>query len=342
MRLLWILWFACTTPTPEGPDPAVVAARAALDDALAHEPAAPTGPAGEALRVAAENALAVPRGDPDLDLALGDALSNRLLRPDLGVPLLEAAHAEARAPDAWLDALLRLGDGPRFRAAYLHRFPDAAPIDPTHATFLTYLQKAATFPDVHWAEAVEAVAVSVLVEDALANVRRSADRPVADFALGVDTLLALVDPAPTRIALARTGVPADPEPVLDRRALRAADNRKVVAVHTHGTGFADLHPFAAEAAAALSPRANTLCLEAAIDGKRQMFGIEFTIRNMQPWAFQTNDPARFTIWVEAMDAWAEARARGEADDVIRPRITETYGARFRAAPPTPPSPVSGG
>ena len=329
MRSMLVIWMlgACTGAPPE---PDTAAPRAALTAALAAEPAAPTGPAGEALRLAADQALAVPIGDPTFDLPLGDALANRLLRPDLGVARLEAADAAKAAPDPWLDALLRLGDGRKFAAAYAARFPERASVDTSHATFVDYASKAARYPDVHWPEAVEAVALAQLVEDGATNARKDVDRPLPDVALAVDVLLALVDPRPARVALGRTAVPADPDPALDRHLLAAADGRKIVAAHANATGFAALHPVSAEIAAAISPRSNTLCVETTIDGARRMFAVEIAMKEQRPWAFVTNDPARASVWIAALDAWTDARSRGETDDVIRPRITETFGPRFRA------------
>ena len=176
----------------------------------------------EAVRANAERAMEVEQPSAALSQALGDALANVLLRPDLALPYLEP-HRE-QVPAAWLDALLRAHQLDRLSAEY--EALRGEPLDTDHLAAQAISEQAARFPGVGVRDLQDGVAAARLVEEGVARARRLVDIPI-DIEVGFVSLAG----RPVEVVVARATIPADPDPLTSSGVIPAVEGRRRVIVY---------------------------------------------------------------------------------------------------------------
>ena len=268
-------------------------------------------------KVTHEGLAAGPR-DEERQILLGDAAANLLLRPDLGLPLLEQ-HKRA-APDAYLDALLHAHALDRLASE--HALLLDAPLDVAHPVAQAVASQAARSSSVGWRDLRDALEAARLVEAGLSWVRQELDRPVESHAELAAAAAVLGGEDPVAIAAARTRTPDDPDPLLTPGVVPCfGDRRRVVAYSRDGS---DARAVGAALDAERSPRVNGL-----VAALGPPLSIETRHRGGVAWAFAASDAARAVAWIEA----SEALARGETPEAVRARYRER--ARGSAGTPRP-------
>ncbi len=173
MRALTLLLAiaSCTPAAPTVPDTAPLTQAVAVWRA---------NPGPDSLQTVAELAGELgehPVGARSVDLPLGEALCDVLLRPDLGQPRLAPYAAEFTAKDAdpWLDCLLRRGDLETFAAEVgrLHGRTLDVEVDSLKAASV----QARSHHEIDWRQAVRAHDAGSIA-DARDSFGRALDRPV--------------------------------------------------------------------------------------------------------------------------------------------------------------------
>lgn len=330
------LWFALLAGcgNPEVPaEPAVALTGSAEAEAIASAARSWRDKPGpellEAVRHACERGLAVEHANADLDVALGDALANVLLRPDLGIPRLEP-HVAAPDPstrDAWLDALTRADA--RQRLATEHQRLEGQPLDVDHPAAVALASQAAHDPQVHWTDLRDAVLAARLVEDGVANSRIAVDRPLESTGAAFEALSILLEGWTLEVVTARTTLPEDPDPLLVRGAIPAADGKRRIVAFARGN-----EPIAVRAAGtaldlAAPPRTSLAAVRAwSRTGSTLFLATEGARRDGQLWLLTTNDVPRWVVWMEATERLLERRKAGEPEAVIADQLRRSYQQRL--------------
>lgn len=297
-----------TPPTePEGPPPPpdLTTLRAAM---AAHT----SSPSPQTLRALSEAAGAVqhaPIGDLTVDHVLGDALCNHLLRPDLGLERLEA-HADAWTREtgkAWLDCVLRSGDGVRF-AEEVQRL-EGHPIDPHVDGFRAAVLQSRAHREMDWRAAVRAHDAGALA-DAQHPRGRRLDRPLADLSLAVDVFQASFPKDRIHAVVTRSATAERDDPMRDAGVIPVVGGRRRVLAY--GSGRDELAALVATVDADPPVRTLGLAIEAvASDGRSRMrLCAEGRIEEGQLWLLTACDETRELTWSEATEHAAGAIAAG--------------------------------
>jgi hypothetical protein len=326
---LLLLLMACSGSSSE-PPPAVAATRA-LQAAVADWQANPDAANLDAVGLAAAEAQTLPPGDRDLDLALGAALADVLLRPDLAarrleplVPSLTAAEA-----DAWLDALLRGGDLQRLaeEITRLH----AHPIDPAQEGLVAAAAQSRTHRIVDWRAAVRAHDASALASRQVMYDRKRLDRPVRDsLPDAVDALIAALPGWHLAMVTTRSIMPT--EPVVDDTpgAIPASGGKRLV------VGYADRDPDQVRAVARAlvdkrPSRVVGIVISAWSDDHRELTLCgEGRFEDGQLWLVSGCGPARESTWLDAAEAWRDLGAAGVPDAERARKVATDFGPRLAA------------
>ena len=110
----WLLWQACGGATAPGLSEEAVSARKGLEHALVAREPADVGPA-------AKKAAQWEGKDAPLDILLGDALANVLMRTEDGLRLLEANKRpeDPKWAKAYMAATMRQGDPEKMKAVWI-------------------------------------------------------------------------------------------------------------------------------------------------------------------------------------------------------------------------------
>ncbi len=278
---------------------------------------------------AAERATDIEHPSADLDRLLGHALANVLLRPDLGVPRLERAVGDApdaATVDAWLDALLRLGDLPKLASE--HQRLRGAPLDVDHPAARAATTQAALSADLHWTDLRDAVAAARLVEDALAAPRFTLDRPIDSIGAAFEAAGMLFQGWDLRVAAARTTLPADPVPESTPGVIPAGEDHRRVLGYAHSPDAAALRNAGTQLDLDRSARNNTLVVAATPPtGGRVFLTVEGGWREGALWLHSANDTARVVGWLGATDRLLELRRAGRPDA----EIAKVVRAEFQSA-----------
>jgi hypothetical protein len=342
--LLWLMLTGCPGEAEVATPPEAPQQGQAEADAIATAVAAWRANPGEdllpAVQQACERGLAVENPSPALDVTLGDALANVMLRPDLGVPRLEKHVATLDAPgrERWLDAVLRSGDLKRFAAEH-ERWMGAA-IDVDHSTAIAYASQAAQDGTVSWRGLPDAVAQARLIEESLALSRRTFDRPTTSIGAMYEALSIILEGWTIEAAAARTDFPDDPDPMLVKGQFQAADGRRRMIAFARSTVPAEVKVPGQSVDENRPPRVVTLAAACTSPGGggRIFLGAEMDFRNGGPWIFKTNDPIRQEYWIQAGEALLELRKKGKTEAEIAAELHERFDDEIRLGEKLSPAP----
>lgn len=338
---MWVVawvWFggmACGTAVPPADDEpaaevAATAGRAEAEDlaaAVRAWRAKPDPALLAAVRHATDRGLAVPNPSPELEVVLGDALANVLLRPDLGVPRLErhAATLTGAGRDAWLDALVRDQQLPRF-AAELERTTGRR-FDAEHTTARAIAAQAALDAAVGWRAVVDGTDAARRIEQAMVDARVPIDRPMPPMGGAFEALAIVLEGWTLDVAAARTTFPADGDPLTTPGEIPAADDRRRVVGFASGATPEALRDAGVRFDLAAPRRAATIGAEATSpDGGRLSIAISAVWRDDQWRAIATGDPTRLVAWLDAAEALTELR-RAHPEGEARRRLRATFQDR---------------
>jgi hypothetical protein len=224
---MWLLLalVGCPAPEPLPPELPVEAPNAALSTRLMQRTSAyrasPDPVSLEALRAAVDEAMAVQSPEPALAAALGDALANGMLRPDLGLPMLEAAGAAA-TEDALSDAILR-ADLTRW---VRERAPAELEVDPFHPTVQVLAHRAQVDPTVRSSDVSDAYKAGLLIDEVVMRSLYEADLPIPGMAAITEVIAVLVPGWDVEVAVARAALPSDPDPLAANGTLPCDGGRR--------------------------------------------------------------------------------------------------------------------
>jgi hypothetical protein len=320
----------CEAPTPapepaesSAPDPQVEELRTAL--AAWERTKDPN--IRESIRQACERALQRTDRSHALDAALGIALSNVLLRPDLSIPLLEPLVQGPETPastlHAWLDAIARTGDLPRLNAE--HQRLLGGPLDLTHPAAAAIATQAAADPSTHWTDVRDGVRAARLVEEALAARRLTFDRPIDSIGAAFEAAQILLEGWTITAVAARTRFPNDPLPEVPGVRPAADDRRRIVGFGVYPGPDLALRRAGTALDLDRTARNNTIVLEAvAPRGGRLFLTIEGGWRDGALWLHSANEPERVTAWLAATDALLAARRQSTDEAATAARLRAAY------------------
>jgi hypothetical protein len=324
--IAWLFLMACSGPPPPAQD--VVAPPPIADElvvATARWRAAPDEARRDAVIAIAERATVQP-AHPALDVALGDALSNVALRPDLGVPYLErhvAAPDEWRR-DVWLDALLRSHDLSRL-AIEIRRLTSLR-VDADHPSLTAAAHQAQSHPSIHWRDAVDAYRSATLVELGLAQRRRAFDTPVRDVGALLAVLGVMFEGWNIEVATSRTSLPDDPDPLLTPGMRVAANGRRVVVGYANSADPVVLGaPGRALDDGRLLRASNIVARLHAPTGGQVLMCLEGRYEHGELFAVSSSDPERTGAWVEAAQMWIEAGSPPDMGTLLDSRAAVIRG-----------------
>lgn len=264
---LWII--GCD----QGLSPEAIDARAGLEAALrTRDPMA--------VSTAARAASAWQGRDPALDRLLGEALANVLMKPDLGLPLLESAPAPSDPAwvEATLSAALRTGSV-REMTRLMHAFP-VAPVDLESPVTDQVVARALRDPAVGWSALGVAVGDCALLDQQPQRGRQPIDEPASDALLAGARALGAA-----RVIVGRAERRTDPDPLSGRGDLSCRTGRVFAGARALPTPLPRDLVLAAEDEGGVV----FLNLKEGEDGFARAFG--------------TNDVEAAERWLAAADAW---------------------------------------
>lgn len=281
----------------------------------------------QALLAACERGLEVQHPSAELDVALGDALSNVLLRPDLGLPRLERRKQslDGEGVDAWLSALARSGEPVAFTEA-VHQVSGER-IDPDHPTLEVLLHQASLHPQVDWLAVRDGMRAARLVEEVDLGTRRPLDRPVESAGAALEALELLLPGWQIEAVSSRSALPGDPNPTLTPGAVPAARGSRWVLGYA-GPGQ-DLR--APGATLDLEHPAHTVVLAARAtspQGRELVLGLEGRYQEHTLWTWAATDPERAVLWLDATEDLLTGRKQGQDDEQTARQIRSRYGAEL--------------
>jgi len=268
---MWLLWQACGGATTPGLSEEAVTARVALAHALEGRDPIVVG-------AAAKTAAKWENQDADLDILLGDALANVLMRPTDGLQLLEAR----KTPDdptwarAYIGAVMRQGDPEKMAAIWSTTKGET--LDFTHPVAQQVADRLRRDPSLAPERVAEAVTNCTLLDGQPSVGRQVLDLPASSHLLEAAKALGL-----TRVVLGRPAWRSDADPFSGRGPLHCRNG-----VLLEG-GWPD--PM---------PRALVL---GATDGLRRVY-IDVKLEKGEPWCFASSDAKVAARWVNAALALA--------------------------------------
>lgn len=299
---------ACSSSgTTEAPAPHAEAL-AQLEAAVEAWRASPTSDAQRAVGVAAARLQDVPPGDASIDVPLGDALCNVVLRPDLGTPRL-TAHAASLTDEAreiLLDCQLRLGDLEAFSTTLQAHTGRA--VDPESKALQTLSLQARRLPAVGWRTAVRGHDAAALADTRHPRGFR-VERPVV-VPRALDALVAMYPEHTVRAALTRS-TDAQDDPLRDEGLVPAMGGRRQVLAYAADT---DELP---ALTAALSERPNTRVLRVTAEvvdsaGDRVLLVCaEGSHQKGETWLTVACHPTLEIAWLAASEHFHDAVSAGQ-------------------------------
>lgn len=322
------LWWACNGDGG-------VREREAIDAAVAEWRKNPDEQHVLAVAKACEAGEAVEAKSPELELELGDALSNVVLRPDLGVPHLEKVvgeHPSDEARDAWLDALLRHGAIGRFNDEYHRLTGDDAPLSAQHKSARVLISQAAQYPKFHWKEYIEASHAIKLAEDAQGLPRRHVDNYIDGYTQLAEAAMILLEGYTVEVVTTRSSVTTDPDVMLEYGEWPAYEGKRKIVAYAAGPAGPQLVEPARVIDAMRAPKVSTLSIRAFSPGGAEMrIHAEGKWRDQTYWIYGTGDKLRFEYWYSASELMLELRKKGLPEDQVRAEVARQWRQKFLEA-----------
>jgi hypothetical protein len=316
-------------PQPEGlPLPAEQASIDAIRRAVAAWRESPSTDRLDAVVAAAESASAHPDPPRELDLVLGDALANVVLRPELGIPRLErvGAATDPEGRDAWLDAWLR-ADAKRFsRELAAITGVEVDPLNPTIAVLTT---RAGSDPSLGWRDVRDAWGATSLLEESGRHPVFAIDEQVQSVGALVEALSMLLPGWTLEVVAARSTLPSDADPLTTPGVVPLdADRRRMVA-YTRSEEREDVRAVGTALDLRRPPRVAVLIASAEVpEGGRLFLALEGRYEDGGYEVLHATDPARAVAWFQASNDLIEARSKLRADDETAEHLRETYRERL--------------
>ena len=276
---------------------------------------------------ACARAAAVAHPIPDLDLVLGDALANVLLRPQDGIARFEPhlATLDPAATDAWLDALARAGDLERL--AREHERLRGSPLDVSHPAAFWIASRAAFDPALHWQDVRDGVVASRDLESTNAPMLPM-DARFDSTGAALEALGVLLDGWEMFALTAREPLPAE---------TAFGESRGVLTRGLWVTGWShvrqDLRPLGTAVDLARFPGRTELIVFAETNDARVALEVEGSWEAGAFHVIRTNDPARFRAWSCATDLLEADRRAGQSDSVATEDVQRSCGGAFVAGGP---------
>jgi hypothetical protein len=325
---MWALWLGCAGDGG-------LAERQAIVSAVADWRANPDDSHVRAVAKACEAGEAVASPDAALELVLGDALSNVVLRPDLGVPHLERAFPSKPTDaerDAWLDALLRHGEINRFNGEYHRLLGGDAPLGAQHKSARALVSQAARSPAFHWQEYVQASHAVRLAEDAQGLPRRSVDAYIDGYVQLAEAAVILLEGYTLEVVTTRSSVTTDEDVLLTPGEWPAYEGKRRIVAYAAGLAGPDVVAPARAIDALRTPKLSTLSIRAFSPGGAELrIHAEGKWRDGTYWIFGSGDKLRFQYWYEASLLMLDLRQRGVPEADVRRQVAETWRTKFLEA-----------
>lgn len=277
---------------------------------------------------ACERGLEVEEPSSELQIVLGDALANVLLRPDLGLPYLEGQRdkLDGDGVDALLDAVARTGDLSRLSKEV--ELVTGEPLSLEHPTATVLIQHAAMDPHTGWEEVRDGTRAARLVEVLERGHRQSIDRPVESSGAALEALGMLLEGWVVEVVTARSTVAADTDPLMSPGSVPALQGRRRVLGYARSP--AELRPPGVALDLARPPKVAVLAAEAtgpaggslylAAEGRYDGAGLL--------WLFAAADPQRVVTWMDATEDLLRERREGVPDDQAAQHLRDRYLGRL--------------
>jgi hypothetical protein len=278
------------------------------------------------LRARVEESIVVDAPGDELAIALGAALSNAMLRPDIGVPLLASATRDDWAEEEYRDALAR-----RNPYALKDHLKDLE-FDPGHSTAQTLSLHAASDPFADWRTLVQGTQAAQMLDDVRTTQQFIVNESVQDIRTLLQMFGVLLPTYEFTAVTARSTTRADKDPLLTTGVIEAHGGRRRVigsllrakpeALADLGGGVDKVH----------SPNTITLVLRAYPPlGAGLLFSIEGEFVDDGFRIFAASDRGRTVVVAQAANAYSSLVSEG----VLKSTALEMVYADFATTMITP-------
>jgi len=327
MRILVLILAlaACTPsppPAPELPD------TAPLTQAVQAWRAAPGPDTTQAVAELAGTLGEHPIGDAQVDVPLGAALCDVLLRPDLGRPRL-APHAqdlEGDAADAWLDCLLRAGDLPTL-AQEVQRLQGRVLDVEVDALEAAAVQSRAHH-EITWRQAVRAHDAGAIA-DAQHPRGRALDRPVPQLAAAFRVLHHVFPDSQVHAVVTRSARTDGDDPLVDPGVMPTTGGRRRVL--GYATTPQEQDALAARVRGKDLSRVVGLAVEVRDDAGRAQVRLcaEGHKQGDQIWLLTACDTERELAWLQATERFLDLQVAGQTEAQAGAQVREAFAEKLR-------------
>lgn len=281
-----------------------------LEAAVRQYRSEPTPEGLTAVSEAAGTFQGVSPGNPQVDLVLGDALCNVLLRPDLGLPHLEEFKKSKEMAEAepLMDCYLRAGDLSNWTGLAQKRLK--APFNPLNVGLRTVAAHAARDASIGSERAIYAHDATALA-DAQHPRGRPLRLPMPDLTMALDVLQAAFPATTVRATLTRSPNASGDEPALHPDAIPSMGGRRRI------LGFATAAPSFSALAERLKtenpPRTVGIAAEAIGENhnRQALYCAEGRIENGQLWLLTACSEKGEARWIKATGYAQDAMSAGQ-------------------------------
>ena len=261
----------------------------------------------------------------ELDLVLADALSNVLLRPDLGIPRYER-HLSTLTPEQWsgyADALLRHQKLEKLAKA--HEAREGSLLDVDHLAAQQIANQSLLDPKLGWQDLRDGMRAVRLVEESNAQIRRELDRPVESAELTLEILGHLLEGWTIEAVTARTTLPDDTDPWSTSGAWAAKYDTRRVSGYVATSDPSELARIGRNLDADPPLRVTNVGLRLEPPtGGQLLLVFDGTRRNDVLWMHSSNNPRRAVQLLDAAAAWKDAGRSPDALPAIRERFRDGF------------------
>ena len=280
------------------------------------------------LRESVAQGLTIERPNDKLAVTLGAALSNAMLRPDIGVPYLASVTRDAWAEEEYRDALAR------HDPFALKRHLPSLDFDPEHSTARTLSLQAANDPSADWRTLVEGTKAAEILDEVRTMQQFIVDESVKDVQTFFRMFGVLMPKHRFTAVTARSTTRADKDPLLTTGVIEAHDGRRRVIGSVANVDPSALIGLGAKVDSIHSPNTITLFVRAhnpqGGDGLFLMEG-EFTDDGFR--VFAASDRGRAVVAAQAANAYTTLISQ----DVQQKTAVEQVYSDFAAEMHTPMS-----
>lgn len=312
ITLLTLTLTACSSGTGDDAD----AVRVAYD---AYK-SAPTSVNLETLRDVVELTMEIPRPDNRLKIELGAALSNGLLRPDMGVVMLASSVRDEWAQEEYLDALAR-HDPYALRQAL-----PAYDFDPGHSTARDLSQQAAQDGTADWRTLVNGVMAAQILDDVRRVEQFIMNESVPSTEALLHALAVLIPSWSFTTVMARSTTRVDTDPLMSKGVIEAHGGRRRVMASAFDAGADALAPMGRLVDEMRSPNTITMVIKATSpEGREIVLAMEGEHTKTGFRLFAGSDRGRTVVMAQAANVYAQQLATGAPQEQALKEMVDTFG-----------------